>query len=349
MSDVDERLAQALDEAVPQPPRELDPEALRNVNTPARRSGLLAPALTAAAMVAIAVTIAALVGTGRSTHPSATHRGPLVRSGSTSAIPPPSGPVANPQRITARAVERLLARAPSLPGSTPIDHPPVKAVAKPMESPSSANLIRHTRWWTAPGTMTETLAFFTAHPVRGTKPNGSSSAGGPSGITAQEVSFGPKGTAWSNPTVYTELELLVEVAPAGDGVAIRVDAEAVWLPQRTRAEHIPANVRSVDVVVNRNGRADMVRRTLGAARARELAAVVNGLPVSVPGVFNCPNDQGWIDTLVFHSANGDIRVVAHAGGCAPVEVAGQEPVLSGAWGVDAALLKLLGLPRGYGQ
>jgi hypothetical protein len=347
MSEADERLARALADAVPPPPHDLDPEALRNANAPERRSGLLAPALTAAATVAAAVTIAALAGTGRSTHPSATHHGPLVRAGSTTTTPPPSGPVTNPQRITARAVVRLLAKVPTFPGAVPVDHAPVRVLRKPMTE-WAGNRIHRTRWWLAPGSMPDALAYFTAHPPAGTKPSGSSSAGGPTGTTAEGLSFAPSGPAWERPTVYTGLEIDVAIAPAPGGVAIRVDVQAVWLPQRSAAEHIPSDVTSVDVVVNRNGRPATVRRSLGAADARSVAAIVNRLPVFPPGVFNCPNDQGWTDTLVFRSAGRSVRVVAHAGGCAPVEVAGQKPTLSGGGIVDTALLKLLGLPPRYG-
>jgi hypothetical protein len=94
-----------------------------------------------------------------------------------------------------------------------------------------------------------------------------------------------------------------------------------------------------------------VRRSLGGTDARRLAAVVDGLGVSTPGEFSCPIDFGWIDTLTFHSASGDVAVRAAPGGCEPVTVglrSEHNPVLSGGGTVDRAVLRALGLPDNYG-
>ena len=343
MTDLDEGLARALDEAVPPPPHDLDPESLRGASPPERRPRLLAPVLTAAAMVAVAVTIAALAGPNTSPRPPSTPFGPVSRSGVTSA--PPPGPVANPQQITARAVTRLLAKVPSLPGAKPVDHAPVPVLRKPMTE-WAGNRVHRTRWWLASGSVVDALAYFTAHPAAGTKSSGSSSAGGPNGTTEQGLSFAASGPEWERPTVYTGLEVDVAVAPAPGGVAIRVDVQAAWLPQRTAAEHIPNDVTSVDVVVVRGDPAATVRRTLNAADARSLAAVVNGLPVDV-GHISCPLMVAGSDTLTFHSAAGDVRVDAGTSGCQVVTVgprSAHNPALSGGGAVDQAVLRALGLP-----
>lgn len=58
MTELDERLAEALREAVPEPPRQLDPEAIRHRSAHSSRpTRWLAPALAAATVIAIAVGI----------------------------------------------------------------------------------------------------------------------------------------------------------------------------------------------------------------------------------------------------------------------------------------------------
>jgi hypothetical protein len=357
---MDERLAQLLDDAVPQPPREIDPKSLRTEAVRGPRRGLLAPVLAAAAIVAVAVTIAALVGRDAPAHTPSGRSAPARPAGRTSQ-PPSSIDAGENERqhaadlvardVTAEVVPRLLAAAPVVPGATRVAHAPVKALRQPMETPASPNLVRRTRWWTAPGTMADAIAYYGAHPPGGTKKDGSSTAAGPGGTTAEGVSFGPSGGRWLRPTVYTELELLVSVAPTAHGVAIRVDADAIWLPQRTPAEHIPGDVTSVHVVVDRNGHPVTVRRTLRAAEARSLATVVNGLPVSTPGEFSCPADFGGQDRLTFHGARGDVQVDADTSGCAGVTVGRQSehnPPLSGGRTLDHAVLRALGLPANYG-
>ena len=67
MTELDERLAEALREAVPEPPHQLNPETIRARSGERRRTvRRYAPALAAAAVVAIAVTVAITRGGGGS-------------------------------------------------------------------------------------------------------------------------------------------------------------------------------------------------------------------------------------------------------------------------------------------
>jgi hypothetical protein len=106
------------------------------------------------------------------------------------------------------------------------------------------------------------------------------------------------------------------------------------------------------VVLDRDGAATTVRRTLDAAHARSLAALVNRLPVFGPGVYHCPAYRGWTDMLTFHSPGGELRVVSQTGGCGGVSVgpaSAHNTALRGGEVVDRALLRALGLPRDYGR
>jgi hypothetical protein len=333
MSDVDDRLARALDDAVPQPPRELDPESIRTA-PPARRRRSLGPSLAAAAVVVIAV------GVGLVSHHRST---------------PDSAPGGSPRDVTVRAVARLLAGAPTVPGATELDHPPVKVLDGPMQRPGFSNVVRRARLWTAPGTMATALSYYRAHVPAGLSLSGTSggSARADGNPVRRGLFFDATGRRWQRSKAYTELELLVEVAPFRGEVAIRVDAEAVWLPPRTPAEHIPGDVTSVDVVVDRTGHAPTVRRTFDAAHARTLAAIVDRQAVVPPGVMmHCAVDFGWIDSLTFHGPSGDVLVDAQPGGCGDMNVGPRSehnPTLYGGTVVDLALLRTLGLPHNYGR
>lgn len=337
MTGLDERLARALREAVPEPERTLDGGLIRaNAAARARRRHRLAPALAAAAVIAVAAGVLLTL-----------HR-PAPK-----AHPDQPAAADSPQLITLRAVERLLAAAPDVPGATPLDSSPTAALDQPGSSPASPNVIRRTRWWTAPGSPAAALQFFRTHQPAGVTASGTSSATGGGGPTVQGLSFSASGTQWRRPAAYTELELLVSVTPLGSGVAIRVDADAIWLPQRTADQNIPLSVSAVDIVVARSGSAPTVRRTLGAATARSLATVVNHLPPATPGGISCPMDRGFTDTLVFHDRRNLVTVRAEVGGCGPVIVlvSGRTdgPILQQANVLDHAVTNALGLPPNYGQ
>jgi hypothetical protein len=258
----------------------------------------------------------------------------------------------SPRVSTERVVARLLAAAPTVPGATAVQNSPTAALDQAMFTPRSPNLVRRTRWWTAPGTTAAAIDYIRSNPPPGLTPSGSSISGG-TGPTLQGLSFNATGSGWQRPGLYTGLELVVAVTPSGGGVAIRVDAEAIWLPQRGEGQRIPLNVSSVTVVLDRHDSAPTIHRTLGAADARSLAAIVNHLAVSAPGASSCPMDRGFTDTLTFHDTRGNIVVRADPAGCTPVTVLlnGQQsgPTLQGGATVDQAVTRALGLPRNYGK
>jgi hypothetical protein len=154
-------------------------------------------------------------------------------------------------------------------------------------------------------------------------------------------------------TAYRQLTLVMAVTRHGRGVAVRADAEAVWLPRRTAAEHIDAaTLTSVDVTVTRPQLAPTVHRTLSGHRARVLATVVNHLPVRTPGIYHCPADLGHVDTLVFHGHGPDVVVRADATGCTTVQVTvsgRRQPLLQGGSTLDKVVVKALGLPEAYAR
>ncbi|GGL98634.1 hypothetical protein GCM10011594_18110 [Nakamurella endophytica] len=146
--------------------------------------------------------------------------------------------------------------------------------------------------------------------------------------------------------------LLFTATATPTGSAVRADAQMVWVPRKSAGELIPATVTSVDIAVQRGSRAAAVRRVLGAAAARRLAAVVNATPVlDDTGERSCPADLGGTDSLVFRARGAEYDVTVAASGCGGESLRG--PAGSGHWtygqATDAAALRALGLPEDYGN
>jgi hypothetical protein len=217
------------------------------------------------------------------------------------------------------------------------------APAKPLRNQGGLpdpHRVSRTHWWVAPGSVAATLAYFKAHPVSDTSLAGTGSVGGPGSGNVQSLDFAANGH-WLRPETYTQLELEVDVMKIGDHVGIRADADAIVLPRRTRAEHIPTTVQSVHLVVGPGRSGHKIVRTLGAAAARRLARIVNRLPVANPEPIPCPADlPGYTDTLTFRGAGSPIRVSAQSDGCGAVTVYrphALHPVLSDGPAVDHAV------------
>ncbi len=298
----------------------------------------MVPKRVAVGVAAVAVAIA-LAGCGQvrnpvpplaaTTGPGAAHR------------PPPAN-----KSATWRTVRRVLAEAPVLPGAHLAARPPVALLRKPMESIQSPNFLKATRWWTAPGTVSAALSYLRAHPPTGLHSSGGETLTWPD-AAAKGVTFDGRQTG-----VYSQLSLVMAVARDGDGVAVRADAEALWLPGRSPAEHIAADVKSVAVTVRRPGSAPTLHRVVTGRHATALADVVNQLPVFPPGTYNCPMDRGFVDSLVFRVPGPDIAMQADITGCSTVSVTvdgRRQPELSDADRVDAAVLKALHLPSSYSR
>jgi len=249
-----------------------------------------------------------------------------------------------PRGVTERAVARLLAAEPTPPGATRVNAAPVAALASPVSEPASGNLVRRTAWWLVPGGVDRVLAYVAAHRPAGVIASGSEDTGGGGGPTVQGLSFDATGPQWRQPSIYADFQLAVVATADGNRTALRVDAEATWLPARSASSRIPDPVTTVDVVERRGGGAITVRRTLPAAAARRLAVLVNALPVQVPGSYNCPMDDGRTDALTFHAPGRSITVTVRVTGCGEVSVgrAGPgHPILLGGRDLHSAVAREL--------
>ena len=178
--------------------------------------------------------------------------GPVVAATAAAAAVSPA------QRAAADAASLLAAFRPP-PGATRTG-PLTVAVLAQVDQPLSPDLVTRTRWYLAPGKPLTVLAWVTEHC--------------PSGMTLA----GAGGEGWSParcgsarqlpqprlpgmrpglrfPAVWDDLfsnpagELVVSVAADGPGrVAIRVDAQVLWLPAKPAEERIPAAAKVVTII-----------------------------------------------------------------------------------------------------
>jgi hypothetical protein len=211
-------------------------------------------------------------------------------------------------------------------------------------------------WSTAPGTVAAARGYYRAHLAFGGMLV-SGSGGGESGdATVWTLNyFDVADTAYAQ-----DVGFEVDVTADGDGVAVGLIATAAWAPQRPAAARI-VDPTSVEVTVERTGKTT-VNRTLGAAPAAQLAAVVNALPVEASfGLFtSCPIDTGTAsDELRFTTAAGPVTLGAQFLGCGWVQITaeGRSTFLTGVRppptdttadpALDRAILNTLGLPASY--
>jgi hypothetical protein len=289
--------------------------------------------------------------------------GPVVAATAAAAAVSPA------QRAAADAASLLAAFRPP-PGATRTE-PLTVAVLAQVDQPLSRDLVTRTRWYLAPGKPLTVLAWVTEHC--------------PSGLTL----VGAGGEGWSParcgsarqlpqprlpgmrpglrfPAVWDDLfsnpagELVVSVAANGPGrVAIRVDAQVLWLPAKPAEERIPAAAKVVTIIhVPGSGpqpAGDAPVTITDPAAVARIASIVDGLPVFPPGIMNCPLDDGSGMRLSFRAAlSGPALAVvtAQSGGCGAVAVTigGRPmPTLDGAPSLQQQVAAVAGLRWPAGQ
>jgi hypothetical protein len=162
-------------------------------------------------------------------------------------------------------------------------------------------------------------------------------------MTVQGLTFDGPRTA-----DYEGLEAQVNVTPSGtDRSMVRVDAQALWVPRRGPNDLIPLSETSVDVALyGPTGPPD--RATLKGSAVLGLAALVNRLRPMTGGTYNCPNDTGEHDVLVFHGRGPDRTVRASVSGCEFVTIGtdhgSHAPTLWGGGALDRAVRHALAAP-----
>ncbi len=323
-----------LTEHTPAAPKELSGPYLRNLAAHPRRSDLFSRVLPVLAttgllvvLIALGAALLRLAGDGRS------YSRPQPRNGPASVRPQ-----TDPHRTAAQAeIDRLIALVPSIPGAQVAHSAPTPSLQQPFERENSANLVQSTKWWTAPGGIDAALTYLKSH-----VPASLTGTGSASGSDFQALVWGSTSTdAFRNPQV------LIKVVQHDGGVAIRADAQAVWIPSKPAIALLPTRPGSIDVTVGgpMPERRQLGHATLTGASAQRVTQAVNGLPVVVPGTYNCPAATGEQDTVRFSAAGHAYVLRVAVTGCSSVTIivdGKQAAVLQGS--IDPLLRELLHLP-----
>lgn len=230
------------------------------------------------------------------------------------------------QRAQADAASILAAFAVP-PGAAKLSAPPASlkaALGQPFQKSTTTDFVDKDSFWMAPGAPAAVLTWEKEHvPSQFTR---GMSFQGTSGGAAESVDV------FTLPPVVGVLDsrnLMVEVAgtPAGQ-TAIRVDAQVTWTPPKPAGAVVPADARvvtlSMNYGMNADGRKPPAPVTItDPAMAGKVAALIDNLPPSPPGLYSCPAADGKALDLAFRASPGGpvlASAVLQLNGCEWVEL-----------------------------
>jgi hypothetical protein len=95
-------------------------------------------------------------------------------------------------------------------------------------------------------------------------------------------------------------------AREGGDTALRVDSQAVWISPHPASERIPAAARWLEAQWYRPGKRQRSVTYTNPRFVKEISSLIDGLPITQPGVVHCPSEP--VDpptvTLRFRSGRG---------------------------------------------
>jgi hypothetical protein len=277
-------------------------------------------------------------------------------TGSTGVTSTRSGsqPAAGPKQRAVADADAILASFAAPPGASKLAAAPTVdkgALKTAIQISGTPDLVDKADWWLAPGTPLQVLAWETKHVSPRYSSEGTASVSGPAGgesIWSDMFSL-PDVTG-----VLDSRELVVEVVQDGAKTAIRVDAQVTWQPAvPATSKKVPAAAKAVTISMglgaNQGGKKPPKPVTItDPAKVGELKALIDNLPPSPPGLFNCPAGFGDNLVLTFRARPGGPALAVATdmlSGCRAVDlvIGGKsQPSLSGASGPQ--ILKIAGLP-----
>ena len=236
---------------------------------------------------------------------------------------------------------RKLAAAPSVDSG---------ALKTSTQIPATPDLVVKADWWLAPGKPQQVLAWEAKHVSHRYSLGGSGTVTGP--VASDSIWY----DMFSLPDITGVLdsrELAVTVVQDGGKTAIRVDAQVTWQPAVPASEKVPAAAKAVTISMglglNQRGKKPPKPVTItDPAKVDELRAIINSLPLSPPGIFNCPAAFGDNLVLTFRARPGAPALAVATdtlSGCAGVDLAlggKSQPELAGVSGTR--ILGIAGLP-----
>jgi hypothetical protein len=237
---------------------------------PGSRRSRVAAAVSAIVVFALAVSVF-VIPTLRASRGEPTPTAP--------ASPSPSFVPGAPKADALAEARRLVGLTQVPPGSQALSESPVRALrTAPGGFISCATepcdtALDITAWWSMPLPMDAAISWLQTHPPAGLSLNGDHGSQTASGrITAVSWTYqdGPA-------PAYTRAELTLAVAAEGaDNSVLRADGQVLWVPPRTDAEHVPADIGRVRLVEYR-GNEVIAHRVLTGALATRLAGFLNHL------------------------------------------------------------------------
>jgi hypothetical protein len=183
---------------------------------------------------------------------------------------------------------QLLSRLVLPPGVGPVRVSPLPRLLRhPVSHIAAAGSVDAHRLFTLPQPMPISYRFLLAHVPAGMRLYANGQGSGPAGVSMQDVSYAPR----SVPAGIYQAQLATVVVPGRGGTALlRADAQVIWFPPRTPAEHLdPADFRKVTISARVfNPRPHTVTRVVTSpAVILRLASLLNGLPAAPDLSMSC--------------------------------------------------------------
>jgi hypothetical protein len=172
------------------------------------------------------------------------HSGVIVRTGPLNGqLAPVSNDVASNVPIARRYIETLIASVPLPPDARPRHSLPSQLPSDPPESFGPNNTVSDYQLWSTAMTEAQVIVFLKAHPPRSEQARRASDflpASGGGTFESLAASNPPSGVS--------QAMLLVTVAAIpGGGSALRIDAQAIWLPLRAVDETVGSSAATVKI------------------------------------------------------------------------------------------------------
>jgi len=270
----------------------------------------------------------------------------VVVTGSTGSIGSAlaTSPTSSNAVRTRALVQHLLHTAPTLPGAHRASSAPAPALGGADPAHAERHFVGAHTWWRAPQSPAAAKRYLHRHRPTGTSVSTGETTGR-SGVAVWSIEYARNDTGYA-------YQPLVEISlvPLGSGVAVRVDAHALWLTPKPASDTV-TGAESASVTLHRPA-VSARHGHLGPKAAEHVAALIDGLHLWPPVALPCPASLPHTsDVVVFTTRTGTVRATIRPTGCATVTLVvhgRKQPPLFGGSDADAAILRALHLPADYG-
>jgi hypothetical protein len=226
-----------------------------------------------------------------------------------------------------RLVRTLLARAEPPPGARPWSGRPPAALTFAAGMQAGRPSAGLHRLWGVPEPASVAYAFESRHAPTGMVWAGSGQGSLRGTVTEQSVSYRlrrlPAGVAAAGLSLTVAPATAATPGSGPDASVLRADAQVIWYPPRSAAEHVPASMHAVEVTVTVAGSRHprTVTKTVTAPSVvRRLAAMLNRVHAATSGAFSCPMFMASYRITFAVSSRAAPYLVADATTCPDLEI-----------------------------